>query len=177
MPAACCSIIRWLRIKFIFWRVNMKRIIAMFILCLTVISLSGCGNLNYAYDNNATIVKSGDSSSTSGAGSTKIGNQLSVSTATMTGSRTLWRYNADSDVDVTFSYSLSVTAGGKAKLVLITPDNEVTILTENINKTTNSEMQSQTISLKKGNNRIKVVGYDAPKFDLKLSVDVGSLSW
>ena len=110
------------------------------------------------------------------ASSTIVGNELSV-TATMTGTRTIWHYDAGSDIDVTFFYSLSVPAGGKAKLVLITPDNEVTILTENTDNATNSEMQSQTISLKQGNNRIKIVGYDAPKFELKLSVEVGWVSW
>jgi len=157
--------------------VNMKRIIAVFILCLTMILASGCGDLNAIYDDNTVIAQTGDSSTTKGAGSTILGRDLSVTSATMTGSRTLWRYTADSDVDITFSYLLSVTEGGKAKLVLITPDNEVIVLVENTDNNTYNEMQSQTISLKKGLNRIKIVGYDAPRFELKLSFDVGKLSW
>jgi hypothetical protein len=155
----------------------MTRITAILILCVIVVSLSGCGDLNAIYDDNATIAKSGDSYSISGAGSIKTGNELSVNTATITGTRTIWRYNTDSDVDVTFYYSLSVTAGGKAKLVLITPDDEVIILFENTDNASNIEMQSITLSLKAGNNRIKIVGYDAPKIDLKLSIEVGILSW
>ena len=100
-----------------------------------------------------------------------------MSTAAMSGARTIWRYNTTTDVDVTFFYSLSVTDGGKAKLVLVTPDKEVITLVENADNTVSEEMQSQTVSLKAGNNRIKIVGYDAPKFDLRLSVDVGLLSW
>ena len=155
----------------------MKKVLTVLILCLFVISLSGCGDLNEKYDDNEALVKSGDSNSTRGASSTKIGNRLSVLRTTMTGSRTLWRYSTNNDIDVTFSYSLSVTDGGKAKLVLITPDDEVIILAENTDNTTYNEMHSQTVSLRKGTNRIKIVGYDAPQFDLVLSVDVGNLSW
>lgn len=155
----------------------MKKIIATVILCLFIVLASGCGDMNAIYDDNDEIIKSGDSYSSSSAGTNKVGRDLSVSSAAITGSRTIWRYNAGSDGDVTFSYLLSVTGGGKAKLVLITPDNEVIILVENTDNSTSSEMQSQTITLKKGNNRIKLVGYEAPKFDLKFSVDVGKVSW
>jgi hypothetical protein len=91
----------------------------------------------------------------------------------MTGSRTLWRYHADSDAKATLSYSFSVTAGGKAKLVLVTPDGEVIMLAENTGNAENSEMQTQTVSLKKGRNRIKIVGHDYPEFELRLSIDAG----
>jgi hypothetical protein len=100
------------------------------------------------------------------------GNEYSLS-ATMTGMETIWRYKAESDSEITMSYMLSVSQGGKAKLVLITPNNEVIELVENTDNTETTEMQSQTIQLTKGNNRIKIVGYDKPKFELKLNVDAG----
>ena len=155
----------------------MKKIITMLVLCLTVITIAACGNLNDAYHDNAEIARTGDSNSTRGARSSTIGNELTVSTTGMTGTRTIWRYTANSEVDVTFSYSLSVNGGGKAKLVLIAPDGEVIILAENTDNTTNREMQSQTITLRRGNNRVKIVGFDAPAFDLKLTVNVGRVNW
>jgi hypothetical protein len=154
----------------------MKRLVALLVSCLMVISMSGCGDLDSVYDDDTTIIRSGDSNSTTGASSTIIGNDLSV-TATLTGSRTIWRYDAETDTDATFSYSLSVSSGGKAKLVLITPDNEVIVLAENTDNTTDSEIQTQTVSLQKGEYRIKIVGQAAPKLTLKLSVDVGQLGW
>jgi len=155
----------------------MKRIIAIVISCFIMLSIAGCGDFNSAYDDDATIAKTGDSSSMRSASSTNIGNELSV-TATLTGTRTIWRYNTRDEVSIELSYLLSVSSGGKAKLVLVTPDNEVIILSENTDNTIiNDEMKSQTISLKPGNNRIKIVGKDAPKLELKLHIEVGQLSW
>jgi hypothetical protein len=156
---------------------KMKKPLTLFVVCLIIISLSGCGSFNAAYDDDAKIAKSGDSNSTLSFGVTNIGHELSISSVTLTGTRTIWDYNAKSDGDVSISYLLSVSEGGKAKLVLITPDNEVVILVENADNTAVSEMQSQTVSLKQGKNRIKIVGYDAPKFELKLHIDVGYLEW
>ena len=155
---------------------KMRRVIIVAVLLFVVASLPGCGDLNATYDDNAAIASSGDSSSARASTSIIIGHSLSV-TATMTGSRTIWSYNALSDVDITVSYSLSVTDGGKAKLVLITPDDEVITLVENADKTQTGDLQSKTVSLQAGKNRIKIVGYDSPRFDLKLSVEEGVLDW
>ena len=155
---------------------RMKRIITVVVLCLVAVSMPGCGDQNATYDDDAKIARTGESSRTTAASSLIIGQDLSVS-ATMTGDKTIWRHNAASDVDVTFSYSLSVTSGGKAKLVLITPDDEVIVLIENADNTQYTDLQSQTVSLKAGKNRIKIVGYDAPKFELKLSADAGQVEW
>jgi hypothetical protein len=135
--------------------------------------MSGC-NHNDLYSDDAKIAKSADSySAVMSIGNTEE-NEYSLS-ATMTGMQTIWRYKVDSDSEITISYMLSVSQGGKAKLVLITPNNEVIELAENTDNTETTEMQSQTIQLTKGNNRIKIVGYDKPKFELKLNVDVGQL--
>ena len=132
----------------------MKRALTLFVVCFITISLSGCGDLNAAYDDDAKIAKSGDSYSASSLGVTNSGKELSVSSGTMTGTRTIWTYNAKGEGDVSFSYLLSVPEGGKAKLVLITPDNEVVLLVENADNTVVSEMRSHTVSLKQGKNRM-----------------------
>ena len=154
----------------------MKRIIMIAVLFFITVSISGCGDNNSVYDDDSAIAMTGDNSSTKSASSVKVLKDLSVK-ATLTGSRTVWRYNANKETDVPMSYSLSVSEGGRAKLVLITPDDEVIILTENTDNTTVNEMQSQTISLKPGVNRIKIVGNDAAKFELKLHIEVGELDW
>lgn len=156
----------------------MKKIIALFLLCFIVISISGCKgevDRNSIYDDDAEIAKSDDSHKSDLSVYSPNDNELSVFARAFTGAKTLWRYTAKNDGEITISYSLSVSESGKAKLVLITPDNEVIILSENIDNTETDEMQSQTVSLNKGNNRIKIVGYDDPVINLVLGVDVGEL--
>ena len=135
-----------------------------------MVLISGCGDFNPIYDDDTKIAGNSDSYSSKMSSTRSWGKDFSMS-ATLTGTKTIWRYRAKEDINIRLSYMLSVTEGGKAKLVLITPDNEVMILSENTDNTVMSEMKSETIVLKKGNNRIKIVGQDSPKFQLKLNSD------
>ena len=149
----------------------MKRsFLILFILCFSMVLISGCDN-NSTYDDDTKIASNADNYTSMLSSTKSWGKDFSMS-ATLTGTKTIWRYWASEDVNIRLSYMLSVTQGGKAKLVLITPDNEVIILSENTDNTVMSEMKSETIVLKKGNNRIKIVGQDSPKFQLKLNSDV-----
>jgi hypothetical protein len=139
-----------------------------------MVFVSACDN-NATYDDDAKIAKTGDSSSSSMSSSSSIGNNYKK-TITLTGTQTIWRYNAKDDEDVAMSYMLSVTKGGKAKLVLITPDSEVITLIENTDNTTYDEMQTHTVSVKKGVNRIKIVGYESPRIELKMHIESGRFS-
>ncbi len=154
----------------------MRKIITVLCLSLMLVSLVGCSNarLDAMYDDDTALAASGDSYSAVMSSSTTLGSTFSQ-TATMTGTETIWRYNARENIEVTFSYSLSVSEGGSAKLVLITPDDKVIILIEDANNTGSTEMQSQTIQLAEGNNRIKIVGQGAPRYELRLNVGVGQL--
>ena len=151
----------------------MKRIVLIFLVCLLAGFSFGRDN-NDTYNDDAKIASSGDSSSTASSSVLVLGDDYKQ-TAVITGTRTIWRYKTDHDVDITISYLLSVTEGGKAKLVLISPDDKVTILIENADNTVYDEMKTKTISLKKGLNRIKIVGYEKPKFELKLHIEEGRL--
>lgn len=154
----------------------MKKLIALFLFCLAIVSLSGCSaDRNSIYDDDKKIIKSADNSLSQMSVYNRSDNNFTMTARAFTGAKTVWSYNAKEEGDVTFSYSLSVSEGGNAKLVLITPDDEVIILSENVDNTVTDEMQSQTVSLKKGKHRIKIVGYDDPKLTLLLSVDVGEL--
>lgn len=154
----------------------MKKIIALFLFCFIVVSFSGCAaDFNTIYDDNTTIAKSADSHLSQMSFYNRDNNKFSMSARAFSGAKTVWSYTAKNEGDVTFSYLLSVSGGGKAKLVLITPDDEVITLSENVDNTETDEMQSQIVSLKKGKNRIKIVGYEDPKLNLVLSVDVGEL--
>ena len=156
----------------------MKKTIAAFlifsiIMLSMIVLISGCSNArNEIYSDDVKIAQS-ESYHTTMWVPKHSDNKYSLTADTLTGLRTIWRYDAEDDEDVEMFYSLSVSNGGKAKLVLVTPDDEVIILSENTDNRTVSELESQIVSLKAGNNRIKIVGYDKVKFELKLNIEVG----
>ena len=147
-----------------------KSFFILLLLCFTMVLISGCVDYSQTYDDDEKIASYSDGYSSMMSSTRTWGKDFSMS-ATFTGTKTIWRYRASEDVKIRLSYMLSVTEGGKAKLVLITPENELIILSENTDNSVMSEMKSETITLKKGNNRIKIVGQDSPKFQLKLNTD------
>ncbi len=156
----------------------MRKMFIAALFCFALVLMAGCGSeadLSALYGDDAKIAKSADSSFADLSVYGGSDGELSMYAQGFTGTKTLWRYTAEKDGDVTFSYSLSVDKGAKAKLVLISPDGGVTVLLENTDNAVAGEIQSQTISVKKGKNRIKIVGYEETGIDLVLRADVGRL--
>lgn len=156
----------------------MKRSLVACLLCLVLFLVSGCGasiDYNAIYGDDAKIAGAADSSFASTSIYNTIGDEMTMHAQAFVGAKTLWRYTADSDGEIMVSYSLSASKGGKVKLVLIAPDDAITILAEVAGGTSMDEMQSYTIGVQKGEYRIKVVGYEDPTFDLVLSAEVGKL--
>lgn len=91
------------------------------------------------------------------------------------GMDTIWKFETEKDAEIKISYLLSVRSG-KAKLVLINPECEVEILVENKDNTIQEQLEMIRVSLKKGENRIKLVASDKAKIDIKLQIDVGELN-
>ena len=87
----------------------------------------------------------------------------------ISGSYSIWKYECDEDTDINISYLFSV-ASGKAKLVLITPDNTIHVIASGGQKIENDDKKQTTLSLKKGTNRLKLVGKN--KADIKLELDI-----
>ncbi|WP_291580319.1 50S ribosomal protein L7ae [Clostridium sp. UBA6640] len=90
----------------------------------------------------------------------------------LSGSGTIWIYESDEDFDLQVPYTLSVKSG-KAKLVLISPNNTVATLVENTAKSSVEENTALTIPIKKGINRIKLVGYKKADIELELHIEKG----
>lgn len=138
--------------------------------------LSGCeADRNAIYGSDKEIAKADDNHLTDMSVYSLESSELSMTARGFTGAKTLWRYTAQSDEDVALSYSLTASGGGKAKLVLISPANEVTVLAEYDGSTETDGPQTQTVPLSKGSSRIKVVGVDGASFTLVLGADVGEL--
>ncbi len=146
----------------------MKKIVFASLLCLLTVFMAGC-NVDAAYDDDSLIVKQSDTYARSNSNSSTGDDGLTM-TATMSGTETVWEYDAETAMDVKVFSILSVTEGGRAKLVLIQPDDEVIILEENTDNSVYTDYLEQTVSLKPGNCRIKIVCAESPKFELKLSV-------
>ena len=105
----------------------------------------------------------------------------------MTGMDTIWKYQADKDMTLQMHYNLKVTAG-KAKLVLITPDDTIVTLTEqdsstsqeyaeqgqettaNSNTEASDTESTAELTLKKGTNRIKIVCEKGTAFSLSFHI-------
>ena len=94
----------------------------------------------------------------------------------MTGMDIIWKYNALEDITMQMNYSLQV-ASGKAKLILIQPDNTIITLIEQENISMNNQQidpsmmeQSSKLDLKKGQNKIKIVCEKETAFFLSFQI-------
>lgn len=158
----------------------MKKLLCMSIMVLILITgcssgIKGCSNkeeLNARYDNDEWIANGGGLHyyvTHYSTGSNGLGFR-----GTLTGIEDLWTYTIHEKTAIGVSHALSVESGGRAKLVLVDPDKQVTILTENADQTTQEVMTTQYFTLEKsGQYKIKIVGQDDPKCSLTLFVDRG----
>lgn len=152
---------------------NLKRkLLSITITATVLILLTGCSaNMNKIYSDNKKIA-SEDDSYTLNKSVTNLENGTFTGSFKLSGSLTLWSYDSDKDDNLQVPYNLSVKSG-KAKLVLITPDNEVVDLVENSKNAAISEDTTINVPLKKGNNRIRLIGYKQSSIHLNMKIDKG----
>lgn len=133
----------------------MKKLI-MSILIL-VLALTGCSanSMNSLYDNDEEIASENNSFNLNEEEQT-INVQQLKGNVEFEGMDTIWTYEADEDVDIDITYLLKVS-NGKAKLVLISPDNNTTLIVESTNESELKDYATNTLQIKKGINRIKLV--------------------
>ncbi|AEB76386.1 hypothetical protein [Clostridium botulinum] len=90
----------------------------------------------------------------------------------LSGSLTIWEYKSDKNLNLEISYILSVKCG-KAKIVLISSDNKVITIVQNTDRLIQENKMNVNIPIKKGINRIKVVGYHKADIDMELQIKEG----
>ncbi|BCJ92765.1 hypothetical protein acsn021_03340 [Anaerocolumna cellulosilytica] len=147
------------------------------LLCLGIaFLLVGCSRnyMSSLYSNDKEIVSESNSFSVDEETQNIEGQQYSGSLV-LEGMDTIWKYDAKEDMNIDISYELSVNKG-KAKLVLISPDDACETIVENNEKAEQKELETVTVTLKKGENRIKLVAADKAQIDLDLSVDKGEFN-
>lgn len=151
-----------------------KRIVFIDMTIMIISLLIGCGNntIDKVYNDNIKIASVSD---TFGLDESKetIESGMYKGRLKLSGSGTIWTYESNSDIDLKVPYILSVKSG-KAKIVLISSDNTVVSLVENTDKATMKGTTSLTVPIKKGNNRIKVVGYEKADINIELHIEKGT---
>ncbi|EPY2273983.1 50S ribosomal protein L7ae [Clostridium sporogenes] len=152
-----------------------KKIIAFIAMTIMMISLLiGCSNttMDKVYNDNNKIANVYDTFGLDKSDEI-IESGIYKGKLKLSGSGTIWTYESSSDFDLKVPYILSVKSG-KAKIVLISPDNTVVNLVENTDKATMKGTTSLTLPIKKGNNRIKLVGYKKADIDIELHIKKGT---
>lgn len=153
-----------------------KKIILISITVMIISLFIGCSNntMDKIYDDNNKIANIYDSFSLDKSVE-KIESGTYKGNLKLSGSMTIWTYDSSEDFDLQVPYTLSVKSG-KAKIVLVSPDNTVVNLVENTDKSTVEGKTSLTVPIKKGKNRIRVVGYKKADINLELQIDKGTFN-
>ena len=150
------------------------KLLNIMVLCMVSISFFfGCSNnsKSYIYKDDKKIVSEVDSFNIRNA---KHVNDKEGYDGELyfEGMDTIWAIDSNEDSDIEISYLLSVSKG-KAKLVLIKPNGELETIVESDKEMKEDSNIETTISVKKGKNRIKLVGKDDARIHLKCKAEDG----
>ncbi|MGN0485155.1 MAG: hypothetical protein ACI4HI_16555 [Lachnospiraceae bacterium] len=140
--------------------------ILMVSLCLL---LTGC-NTEYAkeeYDSNESIASTGDHYSKASSVFNLTDNEYSLTVSNFDGRETLWTNTLEDDQDTEIDFSLCLSKG-QAKVVHVDENGNVTTIMECSHKSSVEDVVTETVSLKAGVNRLKLVGYDCEDVELKM---------
>lgn len=90
------------------------------------------------------------------------------------GMDTIWTYEATEDRELKITYLLNARKGS-VKLVLINPDNSLTNIIERSDDATFTDYATSTVQIKKGTNRIKMVGSKDCSVEFEIIIPCGEL--
>ncbi len=150
-----------------------KRKILVIMTIIMITLLIGCGKnfMDRVYNDDSKIANDSDTFGLDESDET-IKEGVYKGKFKLSGSGTIWTYESDEDFDLQVPYTLSVKSG-KAKIVSISPDNTVVTRVENTAKSSVEGNTTLTIPIKKGINRIKLVGYKKADIELELHIEKG----
>jgi len=147
-----------------------KLVLCMMAFCLF---LTGCNNAfaKDEYDSDKKIAENEDRYAKGGSVFNPIDGGYSLTVSKFDGRQTLWKDTLDEAQSVEVEISFTLT-GGKGKVVHIDGEDTVTTLLEGTADTLTGEAVTQTVSMTKGQNRIKFVGYDCEDVELEVLFSV-----
>ncbi len=151
----------------------MKKIFIMMTAALCVL-LTGCNNkfAQDEYDDPAKIASSDRYAKEKSVINTNDSG-FTLEIGRFDGRETVWKYTADEDGELSFSTSFEIS-DGKAKLVFVSADENITIISDLIaDKMDPLGVSSDkvTVKVKKGENYFKLLGCDAKNVKAKLSIE------
>lgn len=140
--------------------------------CTAACILVGCGTnpMLAIYDNDTKIASESNTYSLKNIEQVHSDLHFTASVEKMEGMDTVWVFDAEEDTVVDITYQLNVSSG-KAKLVLIDPEKEVSVIVECDSKM--EEPVQETLDIRKGNNRIKIVAGENTQFDIDFTISHG----
>ncbi|MBD5081902.1 MAG: hypothetical protein HDT44_09100 [Ruminococcaceae bacterium] len=129
---------------------------------------TACSNEFAAQEyNNDQKISQGDRFAASVSVYNQINGGYSFTASKYDGRDTLWTKTLQSDTNRDLQISLSLSSG-QAKIVHIDSEGNVTTLVECTPDTSIDGSVTVNLSLKSGQNKLKIVGYDCEDVDLKL---------
>ena len=146
-----------------------NKLVLGILVMLAIMNITGCSSVanykNSIFDDESKIINQGDSYTYLTRLGKSIGNEAGIEFTSFSGTDTIYRIVSDGENAVVFSFE-SIVDKGDFKVVLITPDDEVINIVDGIKE------GSETILLKEGTSRIKLVGKKA-KGEIKLKIESG----
>ena len=135
-----------------------NKLILWMLVILVVMNIAACNSVvkyqSSIFHDESKIVREADSYTYGSRTSNSRGNEYDIKFASFSGMETIYRIESDGENDVIVAFE-AIVQEGEFKVVLITPDDEV------INIVNGTDEGNQTIKIKEGVSRIKLVGKKA----------------
>ena len=146
----------------------MKRYLFMLIVSLCLF-MTGCGNefAKQEYDSDEKISQVEDRYAKENSVFNPIDGGYSLTISKFDGRETLWTGTVEEEQNIEIDFLFSLSAG-KAKIVHIDADGNVTTVIECLPETSTDGFVTKSVSFKSGVNRLKIVGYDGEDIELKM---------
>lgn len=145
------------------------------VLCAMLVFYAvGCGKapaspMAAVYDNEEKLANPYSSYNLDGVKQEIDGTKMKGSYDKLEGMVLLWTYDTKKTGALDVTYRLTVTSG-KAKLVYIDPDNQVSTIIECTPQSSMDDIAVLTLSLKEGLSRIKIVGAENTSVKFEISI-------
>lgn len=151
----------------------------LLIVAIFALVLNGCStnlmSLMSSIYNDEEKIASGTNSFSLNESEQKIEEQKFSGTVEFEGMQTIWTFDSEQDTEIDMNYLFKVSKG-KAKLVLISPDETLTTLLETTKNSDVKDYAVNHISVKKGLNRIKLVAANNAKIEFDININYGTFN-
>lgn len=143
---------------------------------MTIMLVSGCALNTGArvYNDEKALAEDYSSYNLTNFSGSQSENTVSGLAEKLEGMDTIWKYDAEEMTEVKITYSLTVTSG-KAKLVYVDPDGTVSTLLECSAGEDVGQSEAETLKVKEGENRIRLVGAEGTGLEYEFTADKGEV--